>query len=512
MYLVEISDSNTHHTQKRGSGILLHITSLPSAYGIGDLGPGAYRFAEFLSEAGQHYWQILPLNPTGTYLGNSPYTSYSAFAGNALLISPELLQQAGYLSASDVQDHPQFRDDQVDYHAVVAYKSGLLRKAFQNFQALQKDKSAYDAFCKQNDYWLDDLSLFAALKEHFEEVAWDEWPKELRDREQNAIQEWKEKLNNRMEMSRFFQFVFFEQWSALRRFCNNNQIKIIGDIPIYPSIDSSDAWANPEIFKLDAEKQPVFVAGAPPDYFSKTGQRWGNPVYDWEHLKSTGYKWWIDRIRHNLLLCDIVRVDHFRGFVGYWEIPVEEETAVNGKWVPAPAIDFFNHVIQEIPDFPMIVEDLGLITPDVKEVMKHFGFPGMKVLVFAFGPDLPTNPYAPHNHTTDCVVYTGTHDNNTIRGWYETEATIEDRNRLEEYLGHPVDENNIHREFIRLALASTANLSIIPMQDILGLGSEARMNLPSRTQGNWSWRMLPDAAGKETVQSLLKLTQIYGRV
>ena len=495
----------------RSSGILLHITSLPGPYGIGDLGSAAYRFADFLGSCSQSYWQILPLNPTGTYLGNSPYTSYSVFAGNPLLISPEMLAAEGLLSAAEIENPPAFPQYQADYSGAIEYKRPLLRMAFEQFKSGMSHNSEFEKFCAENAHWLEDFTLFASLKDKFDEVAWYEWPAEIRDRNEKSLVDYRMELADRILMSKFFQFIFFKQWSAFKAYCNSKKIRIIGDIPIYPSIDSSDAWAHPEIFKLDAEKQPVFVAGAPPDYFSATGQRWGNPVYRWDYLKETNYAWWIHRIDHNLKLFDMVRLDHFRGFVAYWEIPADEETAVNGKWVSVPAMEFFEKVVQSHPQAPIIVEDLGLITPDVKEVMDHFHFPGMKVLLFAFGGDLPTNPYAPHNYTKNCVVYTGTHDNNTIRGWFDTEATVEDKERLFQYLGRNAQGSEIPWELIRLALGSVADFAIIPMQDVLGLGQEARMNLPSQSQRNWNWRLTSNQLTQEIAERLARMTHLYGR-
>jgi 4-alpha-glucanotransferase len=497
---------------KRGSGILLHISSLPSPYGIGDLGSLAYRFVDFLSLSAQSYWQILPLNPTGTYLGNSPYTSYSVFAGNALFISPDTLRQFELLPEQDLQDVPAFPTDLVDYESVVKWKSKILGRAFRHAESKLEKDSDFKAFCEKHSHWLEDFSLFAALKDEFHETAWYEWPEAVRDRQENTLAEWRKKLSKRMLRSKFFQYVFFNQWENLRKYANQKNLKIIGDIPIYPSLDSADAWSQPELFKLDNTKRPLFVAGAPPDYFSETGQRWGNPVYNWEKLKETGYNWWIRRMRHNLQLCDILRLDHFRGLVAYWEIPAAEETAVKGKWIPVPTRDFFAELRKHLPSLPLILEDLGHITADVKEVMTELGFPGMKVLLFSFGSDLPTNPYAPHNYGRNCVVYTGTHDNNTIRGWFEKEATPEDKERLFQYTGINFDASNVSAGMIRLAHASVANISILPLQDVLGLGSEARMNHPSRSKGNWGWRAQEKQIEDELSKKLLDLTKLYNRI
>jgi 4-alpha-glucanotransferase len=496
---------------KRGSGLLLHVSSLPSPHGIGELGKQAYGFVDFLVNAGQSYWQILPLNPTGTYLGNSPYTSYSVFAGNPLFISLETLRDFGLLSQSDLDSAPQFPLDDVDYEKVVEWKAKIFRKAFHHAEPKLEKDPLFAEFCGENDHWLEDFSLFAALKDQFHESAWYEWPEAVRNREENAISDWKSKLNKRMLRSKFLQFVFFHQWENLRKYANEKNIKIIGDIPIYPSLDSVDAWSNPDLFKLGDDKKPLYVAGAPPDYFSETGQRWGNPVYNWDNLKATKFEWWVRRMRHNLQLCDILRLDHFRGLVAYWEIPAEEETAVKGKWMPVPSRDLFGKLKQELTSLPLILEDLGHITDDVKEVMNELGFPGMKVLAFAFGPDLPTNPYAPHNFIPNCVVYTGTHDNNTMRGWYEREAYPEDKMRLNEYTGKTLDSSTVSWEMARLAYASVADIAVIPFQDILGLGANTRMNLPSETTGNWRWRAPESALNEDTARKLYRIAQIYNR-
>ena len=495
---------------QRKSGILLHITSLPSSYGIGDLGPSAYRFVDFLGKAGQSYWQILPLNPTGTVYGNAPYSSYSAFAGNPLLISPEFLVEWSILSAADLEPIPHFHDNKVDFKTAIKYKGKILTTAYQNVRTKLADDADFQRFCRDHAHWLDDYSLFVALREHFKEIQWKDWPEKLRDRDPHALKEANEQFADRVYMAKFFQFLFFQQWFSLKAYCTNKNIRLIGDIPIYVSADSADLWSHSDLFKLDAEKNPIYVAGAPPDYFSETGQRWGNPVYKWEEMQSTQFEWWLKRLSHNFEMFHTVRLDHFRGFVAYWEIPAEEETAVKGKWIPAPAMEFFGTVRKQFPDFPIIAEDLGMITPDVAEVIEHFQFPGMKILLFAFGGDLPKNPYAPHNYTRNCVVYTGTHDNNTIHGWLNKEASNEDKQRLFEYLGNE-DHSTVHWDLVRLAMTSVADLVIVPMQDLLGLGQEARMNLPSRAKGNWEWRILPEQMSQELAEMLAKLTWISGR-
>jgi 4-alpha-glucanotransferase len=494
---------------KRGSGILLHITSLPSPFGIGDLGPDAYRFVDFLSEASQSYWQILPLTPTLTVFGNSPYSSPSAFAGNPLLISPQVLTEWGLLSGSDIETAPSSPNGRVDYEVVTKYKSRLFTLAYENFRR-KGELSEFERFCQENSFWLEDYALFVVLKGQFKS-SWNNWSEDIRDRKPGVVRELNDKFKHRIGMEKFLQYIFYKQWFYLKSYSNNKGIQIIGDIPIYVSFDSAEVWANPEIFKLDEKKKPTFVAGVPPDYFSKSGQRWGNPVYRWDVLKDQGYSWWIKRMEHSLTLFDAVRLDHFRGFVAYWEVPAEEKTAINGKWVEAPAVDFFDILTRHFSRLPIIAEDLGYITPDVKEVMDRYGFPGMKLLIFAFGDDFPKGSYLPHNHEKRNVVYTGTHDNNTIKGWFRTEATPEDKARFFRYIGREIDEEEIHWEFIRLAMMSVADYCIIPMQDLLGLGQEARMNLPATSKGNWGWRLQPGQLTADLEGKLKEMTETYGR-
>jgi len=496
--------------KRRGSGILLHITSLPSNYGIGDLGPWAYRFTDFLCESKQSFWQILPLNPTNLAFGSSPYSSPSAFAGNPLLISPESLVEDGLLASSDIEDSHLFSDERVDYTAVTNYKEALFQKAYNSFKK-KGSSNEFEEFCVKNSYWLEDYALFAALKANYSEVVWSEWPTELTNRNKRKLEDLKNSLRDKIEAEKFIQYVFFKQWFSLKSYCNNKKINIIGDIPIYVNHDSADVWSNPEIFKLDKKKWPKFVAGVPPDYFSKTGQRWGNPVYRWNIIRKNDYQWWIKRMDHNLKLFDMMRLDHFRGFVGYWEIPADEKTAINGKWRKAPANDFFTTLVKRFNLLPIIAEDLGVITPDVINVIKRFSFPGMKLLLFAFGDDFPQSSHLPHNHTQNSVVYTGTHDNNTVRGWWRSEASPESRKRFFKYIGKEVEEESIHREFIRLAMMSVANICIIPMQDVLGLGEDAKMNRPAKTEGNWQWRLKPDQINPSLLEKLKEITETYGR-
>lgn len=501
--------------KNRGSGILLHITSLPSGYGIGDLGPEAYRFADFLTTARQCFWQILPLTPTHSDLGNSPYNSYSAFAGNPWLISPALLVQAGFLRRADLPRPARAfsaHRDRVDFAAVFDYKNKLLQRAYQkNKNRLAKDHE-FNHFCRENAHWLNDYALFMALKAHFDGSPWSDWPEEWRDRSSQAMRAAQKKFRNKILLEKFVQYLFYQQWFDLKNYCKNKNLQIIGDLPIYVSYDSADVWAHPELFKLDEQKMPVAVAGVPPDYFSKTGQLWGNPVFRWEALRKQRYTWWAKRLEHNLKLCDIIRLDHFRGFVAYWEVPASDTTAINGKWVEAPVEDFFKTMFRHFSSLNIIAEDLGEITPDVREWIHRFDLPGMRVLMFAFGDDLATNLHAPHNYPENCVVYTGTHDNNTICGWFEQEADTSTRKKLFAYLGRQATGRTIHWEMIRLAMASVAQMVIIPIQDVLGLGETARMNFPGTLAGNWVWRLRPGQLTPALARKLAHMSEIYGRI
>lgn len=507
--------------KRRASGILLHITSLPSPYGIGDLGLAAYNFADFLAETKQGFWQFLPLNPTRIKFGNSPYSSPSAFAGNPLLISLLHLVEDGFLSKSDIEGPPAFCKNRVDYLAVTKYKERLFSKAFNNFKNRKKEDYEFGQFCRENGHWLEDYALFLALKGHFKDKIWNRWPQPLRDRDKKELGQWKEKLRDQIEMGKLLQYLFFKQWFALKTYCNSKNIQLIGDIPIYVNCDSADVWANPDIFQLAESKKPFVVAGVPPDYFSPTGQLWGNPIYRWDTLKDMGYSWWMKRITHNLKLFDFARLDHFRGFVDYWEVPAEEPNAIKGRWVKGPGEDFFHTLLKHFPSCPFIAEDLGVITTEVHEMRDRFEFPGMRVLQFAFGDDSPINPYKPINYIKNCVAYTGTHDNDTLIGWlygsrdYSTrkpdEISMERENALR-YLGYKGKKRrDIHWEFIRLLMMSVANLVIFPMQDLLGMGIEARMNRPAKAKGNWEWRLVSEQLKPSLRERLLEMTEIYGR-
>ncbi|HTP41810.1 MAG TPA: 4-alpha-glucanotransferase [Nitrospiria bacterium] len=497
---------------RRGSGILLHPTSLPSPYGVGDLGPAAIRFVDFLAECRQHYWQLLPLTPTSTALGNSPYSSESAFAGNPLVISPEVMVQHGWLKSADLR-HPtvSFDPHRVDYGQAAEFKNSLFQLAFERAKASLDRHEEFLQFARDEAGWLGDYALFRVLKELHRGDPWPNWPPPLRDRNPQALEAAREQYGDRIRLEQFQQFLFHAQWHELQRHCRERQIRLIGDLPIYLQHDSADVWVNPHHFKLNELKQPTAVAGVPPDYFSATGQLWGNPVYDWPRLAETGYDWWIKRVAHNLSLYDLIRLDHFRGFAAFWEVPAGAATAEHGRWIEAPGAELFEALKQRFPHLPLIAEDLGVITPDVKALMNRFNLPGMKLLLFAFGADLPTHPFAPHNFTPHCVAYTGTHDNNTIRGWIRKEISPEELHRLYSYLGREPDEHTLHWELVRLLMMSVAETVIIPMQDLLGLGEEARMNRPSTANGNWEWRVLPQQMTRRIVARLADMTTIYGR-
>jgi 4-alpha-glucanotransferase len=496
---------------RRRSGILLHITSLPSPFGIGDLGPEAYAFIDFLNRTGQSYWQLLPLTPTDPGSGNSPYSSISSFAGNTLMISPQLLVEAGYLTREEIFEPPFFPLDRCDFPSVSPYKSGLLCRAYDRFKANRRGRQAFEEFCHGHRYWLDDYALFVCLKNHYQGKAWGEWDPGHRDREPSMIAAVGNSFPEALEREKFFQYLFFSQWSALKTYAQEKNLRFIGDLPIYVNYDSADVWTHPDLFRIGQDKRPLSLAGVPPDYFSQTGQLWGNPTYCWERLQETGFQWWLTRVAHHLELQDILRIDHFRGLVAFWEVPSTETTAMHGEWREVPTIPFFTALLDKFPASSIIAEDLGYITPDVKEVMNRFGFPGMRILLFAFGEDNPDHLYLPHNYIPHCVAYTGTHDNNTVRGWFENETGPQERQRLFRYLGREVSSQELPRELIRLVMLSPANTIVVPLQDLLGLGREARMNIPSTARGNWEWRFLPNQLTPYHGDWLGELTATYGR-
>lgn len=477
----------------RQSGVLLHITSLPTRFGIGDLGPTALAFGEFLVQAGQSRWQMLPLSPTDSSLGNSPYSSFSAFAGNPLLISPEALHEDGLLSLAEVEDFALPEKKRVDFAAVERAKPAMLRSIFDRLMPGTwggvEDDPGFAAFREENYTWLADYALFMALKGHFGGAPWTDWPEDVRARREEALRAYGVELHREIVFHMFCQWLFFRQWGRLKWRLAQFDVELVGDVPIYVTHDSSDVWANQGLFKLDRAGRPTAVAGVPPDYFSATGQRWGNPVFDWRVHQDNGFGWWISRMRHSFGLYDVVRLDHFRGFAAYWEIPADEKTAVNGAWVPAPGAELLHALRQAHGHLPIIAEDLGIITDEVRALKEGFGLPGMKILQFAFGPHTPESPDAPHNHEKNCVVYTGTHDNNTTRGWFAAEAGPELKRLLARYLGRSVGVDTITRELMRVALSSPADCAMFPAQDLLDLDGGHRMNTPGVAAGNWGWRL-----------------------
>ncbi len=494
---------------ERSAGILLHPTSLPGEYGIGTIGKNAFDFVDFLNQSGQKLWQIFPLGPTG--YGDSPYQSFSTFAGNPLLIDLEILKEEGLLSESDLMSIPQFDKNNIDFGKIIEVKYQLLSMAFQNYKVSgQLFSKNCGNFCEVNKFWLDDYALFMAVKEFHGGKLWTEWEKEIAFRENDAVEKWKEKLEYRYNFQKFLQYTFFKQWHKLKEYANSKGIKIIGDIPIFIAYDSSDLWANKNLFTVDKKGKLETVAGVPPDYFSETGQHWGNPLYRWEELEKDDFSWWKKRIQKILELVDIVRIDHFRGLDAFWEIPGDAPTAQTGKWVAAPGRELFEEIRNELGDLPIIAEDLGVITPGVEKLRDDFGFPGMKILQFAFGKTGDKN-FLPHNFVKNCVVYTGSHDNDTTVGFFANEKDKKSGTYewTQKYLNFYGDD--ITKELIRVAYASTANTVIIPMQDILGLGSEARMNFPGKLGGNWTWRFQWNQVNKSIPQFYKILTELYER-
>jgi 4-alpha-glucanotransferase len=492
----------------RSSGVILHPTSLPGPDGIGDLGPEAYRWVNFMKECGFGLWQVLPLGPTG--YGDSPYQCFSAFAGNPYLVSPTLLLEDDLLSVDDLADRPGFPDERVDYGEVIRWKLILLERAYTSFQeaGTAELKAEMDAFQSGEASWLEDFALFMAIKESQGMVSWDNWPKPLRSRDPRALAAFRQANPEAIQRHIFRQFLFFRQWQALHEYANVQGIQIIGDIPIFVAYDSADVWAHPELFYLDKEGRPTFVAGVPPDYFSPTGQLWGNPIYKWNVHRESSYAWWIERIRSTLKLVDFLRLDHFRGFAGYWEIPAGMPTAEVGRWAPGPGAGLFEAIRAALGGLPIIAEDLGEITPDVIELRDSLGLPGMKILQFAFQTD-PNDPFLPHNYPSNCVAYTGTHDNDTTLGWYASAPTRE-TDFCRRYLARSGED--IAWDMIRAIWSSVASFTLAPMQDFLSLGAEARMNLPGRPGGNWTWRLEPDALTEELTARIQDNNYMYSRV
>jgi 4-alpha-glucanotransferase len=496
--------------RKRASGVLLHVSSLPSPHGIGDLGPEAYRWVDYLASAAQSFWQVLPLGPTTAKGHNSPYLSASVFAANPLLISPDALRDGGLLTDDELAALPTSPDGPVAYETVRSQKRRLLEIAYERYKAGPHGEG-FEAFCTREADWLDDYAAFSALCERFPDRDWREWPAPLREKDPTALRQEAAQLHDAVEREKFYQYLFSEQWRRLKRYAGSRGISIIGDLPFYVGEQSADVWASPTLFKVDAAKNPTHVAGVPPDAFSDTGQLWGNPVYDWPAHAATAYEWWIRRLRRNFEMFDVVRIDHFRGFAQYWEIPAGDETAAGGAWVDGPGDDFLQVLSKYWPFAPIIAEDLGHITPDVRELIRRYELPGMKVLLFAFDGDPASNPYSLHNHVPNSVLYTGTHDNNTVRGWFDHEAGEEARQRLGDYLGGLPPAQEIHWHLIRLAMMSVSRLVIVPMQDLLGLGEEARMNRPAVAEGNWRWRFAPGRTTPDLAERLARLASTYGR-
>ncbi|MBK8345356.1 MAG: 4-alpha-glucanotransferase [Bacteroidetes bacterium] len=488
---------------KRASGILLHPTSLPGKYGMGALGKEAKAFIDFLSRARQTYWQILPLGPTG--YGDSPYQCFSSNAGNPYLIDIDELVADGLITDADIPELTVEDETRINYGDVIDHKMAILKKAKTNFNPEGNAEFAF--FLQANAHWLNDYALFMALKEKFDKRPWYEWENDYRLRNKTVLENETIALKESISFQQFIQYIFFKQWNTIKNYANANGVKIIGDIPIYVAMDSSDTWCNPELFQFDRNKNPIVVGGCPPDYFSETGQLWGNPIFNYNKMEEDGFAWWINRIRASLALYDWVRVDHFRGFSGYWSIPYGEPTAINGAWITGPGKKLFYAIKNVLGEIPIIAEDLGLITPDVTELRDHFNLPGMKILQFAFDSS-EANDYIPHNYIKNCVVYTGTHDNDTIIGWFEKAAEA-DKKYFLNYINS--DGTDICKDLIRAAWASVANTAIIPMQDLLRLGGEARMNLPGTTVNNWLWRMRGSDLQAELATELAEITVLYDR-
>ncbi len=504
---------------ERKSGILLHPTSLPGAFGIGELGPEARRFAGLLGDMGQGLWQVLPMGPTG--YGDSPYQSFSSFAGNHLLISFDQLAADSLLNGSRLRDFPGFPGEHVEYGGIIPERMKILRSVCRTFgrRASPDFNEGFRRFCLKQGYWLEDYALFIALKEAHGGGSWIEWPEELIHRDPAALNKARRKYRTSIRYTKILQYLFHRQWDSLKRHCNNLGVSIIGDIPIFVAHDSADVWANPELFSLDYYGKPVAVAGVPPDYFSETGQLWGNPTYRWDEHRRQNFAWWISRMKKNLEMYDIIRIDHFRGFDACWEVPAGETTAVNGRWVDAPGDELFSELIKKSGPLPIIAEDLGIITHSVEKLRDGFNFPGMRVLQFSFGDRGSEGKYLPENCPSNCVVYTGTHDNDTVVGWFHSEPgegttrtreeIVRERESILDCIG--TDGSEIHWDLINLALQSNAVMSIIPMQDLMGLGSKSRMNVPGRPSGNWKWRFTWDRITPDIVERMRRMTQEAGR-
>jgi 4-alpha-glucanotransferase len=499
----------------RSSGILLHPTSLPGRYGIGDLGPEAHGFAEFLASAGQKLWQVLPLGPTG--YGDSPYQLFSAFAGNPMLISLDELIRRGLLTKADIRPLPAFPEECVHFSEVIDFKWSALRAAYRRFNS---DGSEFGGFCGSNSWWLEEYALFMALKHASgEQSVWTAWEPAIACREPGALAKARERLRHDIDFHKFTQFEFFRQWAALQSHCHEHGIRIMGDVPIYVAHDSAEVWAYPELFELDHKGNPIKVAGVPPDYFSAAGQLWGNPIYRWNRMAESGYEWWIARMRAALELLDVIRLDHFRGFEAYWEVPATEPDAIRGRWVKGPGAALFEALRKALGELPVVAENLGVITPEVEALRKQFGFPGMAILQFAFGTDPQAPDFRPHNFSPDLVAYSGTHDNDTTVGWWSSigaghsTRTLADVHKEREFAKRymATDGREIHWAFIRTLMASVADTIIVPLQDVLGLGSDARMNTPATANGNWRWRYRSSMLTERNTERLSEMVATYDR-
>ncbi len=494
---------------ERLSGVLLHVTSLPSYGGIGDFGPAAYTFVDFLAAAKQRLWQVLPLSPTG--YGSSPYSALSAFAGNSMLISLERLVDQGWLAADRIEGLPGHHGP-CDFGAAWEKKHPLIEEAAANFlaRAVPEDRMRFQRFTQENISWLTDWSLFSLLRRRFGYKSWNDWPTEYSCRQQEAISALMNERGRELAVEQVIQFFFQEQWTALRNYCADRGVRILGDVAIFVSYDSADVWTHPEIFELDESRKPMRVSGVPPDYFSETGQRWGNPLYRWDLLEDHGFDWWVARFRRSLALYDSVRLDHFRGFEAYWSIGADEPTAVNGHWVKAPGHALFNRLKETLGDLPFLAEDLGLITPEVDELREFFGMPGMRILQFGFA-ERGEHLYLPHRYVPNTVVYTGTHDNNTTLGWWREDTSAYERTNVQVYTRPIENDGEIVWAMMRTAATSVANVCIFPLQDVLHLGSEARMNTPGAGEGNWTWRFGLDALHPDFAHKLAELTEMTDR-
>ena len=492
---------------ERSNGVLLHPTSFPGRYGIGEFNEYAYRFVDFLSDTGQKLWQVLPLGPTG--YGDSPYQCFSAFAGNPLLINLDQLVSENALSAEALAHAPRFPVKRVDYGPVIDFKNKVLRRSLAHFRqhATPEQEADFWTFCERNAAWLDDFALFMALKDAHGGAVWNTWERDIARREPAALKAWRDKLQTEVQTYQYLQYHFFKQWQALKRYANDQGIRIVGDIPIFVAYDSADAWAHRELFYFDEDGNSTVIAGVPPDYFSPTGQRWGNPLYRWDVMQQQGFVWWIDRCRAAFGLYDFVRIDHFRGFEAYWEVPASEPTAIHGRWVKSPGYELFHAIQNALGKLAIIAEDLGIITPEVEALRDTFGFTGMRVLQFAFVADTKST-YLPHNYISNCVAYSGTHDNNTTVGWFES-LDAATRAQVLRYTG--TDGSQIHWDMIRLLMMSVAEMTVATMQDLMGLDERSRMNMPGRPDGNWGWRYTPDMLTDAIRKQLADMTAAYGR-